>query len=124
MAIPPIAPVPDGNTDSPLLDKTRMTALIILSALLVLCVVFSWSTRDSLANLPFLNRKGAAAALSSDSKTLVDLRPWQTAEALAPLAVSAEENEYAQQAEHLADHEVDQAFAAALRKANLKAQHR
>src|SRR6266567_2159264 len=124
MAIPPIAPVQDGTTGSPVLDKTRLTALIVLLALLVLCVAFSWTTRDSMAHLPFLNGKGQAGAVAGDSKTLVDLRPWQTAEALAPLAVSAEENEFAQQAEHLADHEVDQAFAAALRQANLKAQHR
>ena len=50
--------------------------------------------------------------------------PVETAEALAPLASTAEETEYARQAEHLADHEVDQAFASALRQANLKAQHR
>ena len=37
---------------------------------------------------------------------------------------TAEENEYARDAERLADHEVDQAFASALRQANLQAQHR
>jgi small-conductance mechanosensitive channel len=37
--------------------------------------------------------------------------------------VTAEETDYARQAEHLADHEVDQAFASALRVANLKVQH-
>ncbi|MDQ2944661.1 MAG: mechanosensitive ion channel family protein [Acidobacteriota bacterium] len=51
--------------------------------------------------------------------TLVDLRPWQMAEALAALATSAEESDYAREAEHLADHEVDQTFAAALRQATL-----
>ena len=54
----------------------------------------------------------------NSQKTLVDLRPWQTAEALAPLAVTAEETEYAHEAERLADHEVDQAFASALRQAS------
>jgi len=57
-------------------------------------------------------------------QSLVDLQPWQTASALAPLAVSSEENEYAREAERLADHEVDQAFAAALRQARLDAQHK
>jgi hypothetical protein len=47
----------------------------------------------------------------------VEVRPWQTAEALAALVVTAEEAEYARDAERLADHEVDQAFAAALREA-------
>jgi small-conductance mechanosensitive channel len=48
------------------------------------------------------------------------LRPWQTAHALAALAVTAEESEYASQAQRFADHEVDQAFASALRLANLE----
>ena len=37
---------------------------------------------------------------------------------LAALAVSAEERELAREAERLADHEVDQAFAQALRQAS------
>ena len=43
--------------------------------------------------------------------------------ALAPLAVTAEEKEFARDAERLADHDVDQAFASALRQATLQAQH-
>jgi hypothetical protein len=50
----------------------------------------------------------------------VDLRPWQTAHALAGLAITAEEKEFAIQAERFADHEVDQAFASALRQANME----
>lgn len=57
-------------------------------------------------------------------QTLVDVQPWQTAQTLASLAVTAEETQYAREAERLADHEVDQAFAAALRQARLNAQHR
>ncbi|HZD48888.1 MAG TPA: mechanosensitive ion channel protein MscS, partial [Silvibacterium sp.] len=53
-------------------------------------------------------------------KTIVDLSPWQTAQALAALAVSAEERQYAHEAERLADHEVDQAFASALRQASMQ----
>ena len=60
--------------------------------------------------------KGRSAA----QNTLVDQRPWQTIEALAPLAVSAEEQSLAHEAERLADHEVDQAFAFALRDASLR----
>ena len=45
---------------------------------------------------------------------LVDQSPWQTVQALAPLAVSAEEQQMAHEAERLADHEVDQAFATEL----------
>jgi small-conductance mechanosensitive channel len=93
-------------------------------ALLVLCLVFSWTTRDSMAHLSFFSGRGNIRSLANSKKTLVDLRPWQTAEALAPLAVTAEETEYAHGAERLADHEVDQAFAAALRVASAQALHR
>jgi multidrug resistance efflux pump len=93
-------------------------------ALLAVCGVFAWTTRDAMANLPFMRQKASASAAGSGGKALVDLGPWQTAQALAALAVTAEETEYAREAEHLADHEVDQAFASALREANLKAAHR
>jgi small-conductance mechanosensitive channel len=65
--------------------------------------------------MSFLNGKSAAA-----QNTLVDQRPWQTIESIAPLAVSAEEQSLAREAERLADHEVDQAFALALRQASLR----
>jgi small-conductance mechanosensitive channel len=48
----------------------------------------------------------------------VDQRPWQTAKTVAALAVSAEELDLAREAERLADHEVDQAFAQSLRQAS------
>ena len=124
MEIPPIAPIPDGDVHPRIFNKFRLIALAVLLTLFVLCIVFSWTTRSSMAHLPFLERQVQESVSSGNNKTLVDLRPWQTAEALAPLVVTAEENELAQQAEHLADHEVDQAFASALRQANLKAQHR
>jgi len=81
-------------------------------------MVFEWLTRDAMRSVPKLrgNSKGGVS--------LVDQSPWQTAQALAPLAVSAEEIRYAREAERLADHAVDQAFAAALRGATLKAQSR
>jgi small-conductance mechanosensitive channel len=71
-----------------------------------------------MAHLPFLKGQKAQRDLASSSQTtIVDLHPWQIAQALAPLAVSSEEVEYAHEAERLADHEVNQAFAAALRQA-------
>jgi len=94
-------------------SRARLVLSLALLALLVLCLTFAWTTRDAMAHLPFLKRQ-------SNQNTLVDLRPWQTAQALAPLAVSSEEAEYAREAERLADHEVDQAFASALRQANGK----
>jgi small-conductance mechanosensitive channel len=90
----------------------------------MLCVVFIWTTRGAMANFSFLRQNGGAGGTIGSEKRLVDLSPWKTAQALAPLAVSAEETEFAREAERLAGHEVDQAFAAALRRANLQAEHR
>jgi small-conductance mechanosensitive channel len=74
-------------------------------------------------HLPFIAGRGGGQ-VPAGHKTVVDLSPWQTAQALAPLAVTAEETEFAHDAERLADHEVDQAFASALRLATIQAQHR
>ena len=96
-----------------MLSGVRMLLVLGMAAVLVVCLVFAWMTRDSMADLSFLraNRMG---------HSLVDLRPWETAETLAALAVSSEEINYAREAERLADHEVDQSFAAALRLAGLQ----
>ena len=48
---------------------------------------------------------------------LVDERPLPTARALAALAITPEEQRLAQEAVRIADHEVDLAFAVALRQA-------
>ena len=70
-----------------------------------------------------LSRSRGRSGRDRVKKTIVDLRPWQTAQALAPLAVTAEEKEFARNAQRLADHEVDQAFASALRQAMLQAKN-
>ena len=117
MAIPPIASLPGRASAERVLGKTRFFSLIVLTAILLVALIYSFMTRDVTANLSFLHAKNG-------KKTLVDLTPWQTAQALAPLAVTAEENEYARDAERLADHEVDQAFATALRQSSLDFRHR
>lgn len=99
---------PDAVPRDGMLGKTRLLLTLGMLAVLVVCLAFAWSTRDAMAHLPFLEGRGEAP---------VDLRPWQTAQALAGLAVSAEETGFAREAERLADHEVDQAFASALRQA-------
>src|ERR1035437_5557350 len=124
MARLPVAPIPGGRTRKRVFGRVSLIFLLAMVALLVLCLAFSWTTRDSMAHLSFLSGRGNVRSLGNSQKTLVDLRPWQTAEALAPLAVTAEETEYAHEAERLADHEVDQAFASALRLASAQAQHR
>ena len=101
-----------------MLGRSRFLSLLALCGLLVVCLAFSWTTRDAMAHLPFLKgQQGQSDPAASSQTTIVDLHPWQIAQALAPLAVSREEEEYAHEAERLADHEVNQAFAAALRQA-------
>src|SRR5271156_3744794 len=106
----------DHTAPQRMLSQGRLISLFILSGLLVVCFAFSWTTRDAMAHLSFL--KSQQSQPGSEQTTLVDLHPWQIAQALAPLAVSKEEEEYAHEAERLADHEVNQAFAASLRQAS------
>src|ERR1700761_419259 len=114
---PTVAGNEPGKT-TPLFGKWTLVSLVVLGALVVVGAVLIWTTGDAMANLPFLqNGKGG---VTSQPKTLVDETPWATAQALAALAVTQEELTYAREAEHLADHDVDQAFAAALRAATLK----
>jgi hypothetical protein len=122
MATPPIAPPPNETDRVPTFGKTRLTLLIVLVVILVACLVFTWATRGAMENLSFLSSQSASSHLGT-KKTLVDLTPWQTAQALSALAVTAEENEFAHDALRLADHEADQAFASALRQARLRAEH-
>ncbi len=126
MAIPPIAPIvpsPVRTLRSRILGSTRLVILLVLLMVLAACLVFAWLTRGAMANFSFLNNQSTRAGVGAGKKTIVDLSPWQTAEALAPLAVTAEEKQFAHDAERLADHDVDQAFASALRQAMLQAQH-
>jgi small-conductance mechanosensitive channel len=99
-----------------MMSFVRRLPIAIPTALLLLCLVAIWLTRGSMAHMPFRQGKGGAARNSS----LVDQRPWQTIESLAPLAVSAEEQSLAREAERLADHDVDQNFALALRQASFQ----
>lgn len=123
MSLPPVFSDAAKKIRPDIFRRTRYTVLLVLFALLVSCIVFAWITRDAMTHLSFLPVSGRART-SVAKKTLVDLTPWQTAQALAALAVTAEETELAREAEHMADHEVDQSFAAALRQASIQAQHR
>ncbi len=87
--------------------------MLALLMILALCLLFAWTTRGPLAHL-------AASGAADSQSGPVDLLPTQTAQNLAALAVTAEETDYAREAQRLADHEVDQAFAAALREAATK----
>jgi small-conductance mechanosensitive channel len=100
-----------------MLGRGRFLSLLILFGVLAICIAFSWTTRGAMAHLSFLKGQNTQAGASNQT-TIIDLHPWQIAQALAPLAVSKEEEEFAHEAERLADHEVNQAFAAALRQAS------
>ncbi len=103
------------------LGRTRFLLIAGLLAMLVLFLALAWATRDALTELPFPRKQLAEASRPApNANTHVDLGPWQTAHALAGLATTAEEKGFASQAERFADHEVDQAFASALRYANLE----
>ncbi len=118
MAILPVAPRDTGHPARvPIFGKPRTTLLLVLAALFVVCIVFSWTSQSVLPG-------AGGRSFTLGKRTLVDLTPWQTAQTLNALAVTAEEAEYGRDALRLADHEVDQAFAAALRQAHLQSEHR
>jgi small-conductance mechanosensitive channel len=98
------------------MKELRRLAIAVPAALLVLCLAAAWWTRGAMAHMPFLKANGG----HGNTNSLVDQHPWQAIESLAPLAVSAEEQSFAHEAARLADHEVDQAFAFALREATLQ----
>jgi small-conductance mechanosensitive channel len=102
-----------------MLGRGRFLSLLVLFGVLAVCLAFSWATRGAMAHLSFLKGQQTQHDPGAPGQTtIVDLHPWQIAQALAPLAVSKEEEEFAHEAERLADHEVNQAFAASLRQAN------
>jgi small-conductance mechanosensitive channel len=104
----------DAVSSRHVLSRVRLISTAGLFLLFILCLALCWTTRDAMTHLPLFKRQVGA----DTQNTPVDLRPWQTAEALATLAVTAEEAEFAREAERLADHDVDQAFASALRQAS------
>jgi small-conductance mechanosensitive channel len=122
MSLPPVFVDFAKKARTNILRRTRFTILWVLCGLLVCCLVFVWMTGDAGTGLRFLPGPGPARSMAK--KTIVDVSPWETAQTLAALAVTAEENQYSREAEHLADHDVDQAFAAALRQGTIQAQHR
>lgn len=91
--------------------------LLIIAGLLLLVLA-------AIAGL-MLTRESAQPALSKASKKSVkpppvDEKPLQTARSLAPSAATPQERRFAQEAERVSDHEVDLAFAQALRDAGNK----
>jgi small-conductance mechanosensitive channel len=92
--------------------KARRTIIVAGLLLLVAGTVAALLlTRES---RPVISRKNGTAA---EQTSLVDQRPLQTARRLAGMAAGPEEQAFSKETLRLADHEVDLAFADALREA-------
>lgn len=94
----------------------QKTAFLVLLGLLIAAAVGLVLTSGGSTPTPVLKHAEGKSAAAP----LVDQRPLQTARSLATLAATPAERDLAQEAARLADHEVDLAFASALREA---AQH-
>jgi small-conductance mechanosensitive channel len=96
------------------MKELRRLAVVLPALVLTVLLVLLYVNRSAVQELAFLRHGQTGEA------ELVDQRPAQTANTLMGLAVSAEEQRFAQDAQRLADHEVDQAFQTALREAELR----
>jgi small-conductance mechanosensitive channel len=101
------------------MNRARKIAIGIMLTVLAITSAGVFFTRGVMEYLPFLQAKKGNWTGDYVARGVVDQRPWQTAATLAALAQSTEENEFAREAERLADHEVDQAFSQSLRQASL-----
>ncbi len=88
---------------------SKNIAAILVSILLALCLLVWIETANTGSTV--IARKAANA------QTVVDDHLLRTARALSAMADTAEEQDDAREALHLADHALDQAFATALRQA-------
>lgn len=102
------------------MSRARKIAVAVSLAVLVLAMVGSFATRGVMEQLSFLRGQKVGTDSTGVPHGIVDQRPWKAAETLAALAISSEERELAREAERIADHEVDQAFAQALRQASVE----
>src|ERR1017187_3208445 len=102
------------------MNRARMLILLVMLMVLAVSLAGAFLTRGVMTYLPFLQARKGSWTGAYVPHGVVDQRPWQTAATLAALAQSAEEKEFAREAERLADHEVDQAFSQSLRQASLE----
>ncbi len=69
MAIPPIASTPPAPTGvAKPVGKTRTILLFALTALLLVCLGFLWTTRGAMENLSFVRQKGGSLASTKAKK--------------------------------------------------------
>src|SRR5215831_16142670 len=102
------------------MNRARKISILIMLIVLAVTSAGVFFTRGVMEYLPFLQARKGDWTGAYVQRGVVDQRPWQTAATLAALAQSAEEKEFAREAERLADHEVDQAFSQSLRQASLE----
>ncbi len=96
---------------------TRTVGLVVLSLLTLLTCTAFFLTRDSANPISKLRAKAKQTA----QVPIVDESPLLTARNLRPFATTQEEDQLALEAIKQADHDVDLAYAMALRKAHLQA---
>jgi small-conductance mechanosensitive channel len=94
------------------MNPFKHLAISITTLLLAACVIAVYLTRDA-----GTSRITAKKPVASGQSPLIDERLLQTARQMSALADTHDEQGLAAQALQLSDHEVDQAFAAALREA-------
>src|SRR5438045_8162538 len=91
----------------------KLTAAVI-AVLLIAAAYGVWVTEPS-ATAPLRASKGKPALPASSAMPVIDQDTFRTARRLARLATTADESPLAQSAVQIADHELDLAFAGALR---------
>ena len=102
------------------MKRFRIAPAAILAMLLLGCLAAVWITRDSGEHRTAPAQSTAhdqANDKANDQAPAVDSRLLQTANQMAALAETGDEQSAAREALRLADHELDQAFASALRQA-------
>src|SRR5262249_48811044 len=109
----------EGAWEKLLMSRARLLVVVVLLFALAFTLAGTYWTQGVMSYLPFLQARKGDWNGAYVATGVVDQRPWQTAITLAALAQSTEEKELAREAERLADHEVDQAFAQSLRQASL-----
>src|SRR5580765_5633837 len=102
------------------MSRARLVIVVIMLIVLAVTLAGTFLTRGVMAYLPFLQARTGNWTGAYVPHGVVDQRPWQTAATLAALAQSSEERELGRDAERIADHEIDQAFAQSLRQASLE----
>ena len=96
MATPPSAPKLAKAVRERVFRNTRIVILLGLSLLMVSCLVFSWTTRDAMSGLP--SRPTWQVRPRQSQEDYRRFASMANAQALAPLADTAEEKEFARDA--------------------------